>query len=581
MPVTAQAGVAVATVDIHAELNDYSVDRHFEFAVRPAWPETVSTTPLALEAGKPEHFGAAAIAGLLPATIHARLTLSTLPPLPYASALRDMLRYPYGCIEQTTSKGYAALILDGQTAKALGAQVMSDAVRKAAVDGALARIASYQASNGHFSFWGGTSPIQTFTTPYVVDFMLDARDDGFAVPQEVLQKSLRRLNDDLLAGGHPYYGYEQHDHLRIADEAYSGFVLARVNRAPLGTLRAVFDNDRSKLVAPLPLVHLGIALKLMGDNERAQKAIDEAFAWNKERPWYVGDYGSDLRDLALMVALTHSYGMSKPAYDAKLVDWARNATANVRQRQQQDKDYRWSWSYLSTQEQAAIARVARAFDAKSNAPLAASITAGGKTEQAPNQRVWSRELSVAELTAGVSVQPTSDAAIFATLDVAGIPQKAPAADDSQIDVRRSYFTTDGKPWTGNQLKEGDTLIVELSIEARMNIPDALVTDLLPGGLEVENLNLGGAQQWAGVVIDGIDLDQHAAAADTVHEEYRDDRYAAALNLSRGDQARVFYLVRAVTPGTYTVPPPLVEDMYRPAVRGIGKVEPAKVTVVEP
>jgi uncharacterized protein YfaS (alpha-2-macroglobulin family) len=134
---------------------------------------------------------------------------------------------------------------------------------------------------------------------------------------------------------------------------------------------------------------------------------------------------------------------------------------------------------------------------------------------------------------------------------------------------------------GSQLKEGDTLIVELNIEARMNVPDALVTDLLPGGLEVENLNLGGAQSWSGVVIDGIDLDQHAAAAQIVHEEYRDDRYAAALNLSRGDKARVFYLVRAVTPGTYTVPPPLVEDMYRPAVRGIGKVEPAKITVVEP
>ncbi len=581
MPVTAQAGAAVATVDIHAELNDYRVDRHFEFAVRPAWPEAVTTTPMALEAGKPEHFGAAAIAGLLPATVNARITLSTLPPLPYAAALRYMLRYPYGCIEQTTSKGYAALIMDGQTAKALGAQVMTDEVRKAAVDGALARIASYQASNGHFSFWGGTSPIQTFVTPYVVDFMLDARDGGFAVPQDVLQKSLQRLNDDLLAGGHPYYGYEHHDHMRIADEAYSGFVLARVNRAPLGTLRAIFDNDRSKLVAPLPLVHLGIALKLMGDNERAQKAIDEAFAWSKERPWYIGDYGSDLRDLALMVALTHTYGMSKPVYDAKLVDWARNASAHVSKRQQQDKDYRWSWSYLSTQEQAAIARVAAAFDAKSNAPLAATMTVNGKTEQAPDQRVWSRELSAADLVNGVSVQPTSDAAIFATLDVAGIPQKAPAADDSQIDVRRSYFTTDGKPWKGDSLKEGGTLIVELSIEARMDVPDALVTDLLPGGLEVENLNLGGAQAWAGVVIDGIELDQHASAADTVHEEYRDDRYAAALNLRRGDRARVFYLVRAVTPGTYTVPPPLVEDMYRPAVRGIGKVTPAKITVVEP
>jgi uncharacterized protein YfaS (alpha-2-macroglobulin family) len=148
-------------------------------------------------------------------------------------------------------------------------------------------------------------------------------------------------------------------------------------------------------------------------------------------------------------------------------------------------------------------------------------------------------------------------------------------------VRRSYFTTDGKPWKSDQLKEGDTLIVELSIEARQAVPDALVTDLLPGGLEVENLNLGGAQQWEGVVVDGIDLDQHARAAEIQHEEYRDDRYAAALKLGRGDQAHVFYIVRAVTPGTYTVPPPLVEDMYRPAVRGVGKSTPTKIRVVEP
>jgi alpha-2-macroglobulin len=582
MPLIAGAGVAVAKLDIHAALDDYQVDRHFEFSVRPAWPERVRTVPMAIEGGKPVQLDATAAAGLLPATVRTQLTLSTLPPLPYNSALRGLLRYPYGCIEQTTSKGFAALILDGATAKALGATVMSDNVRNAAVEGALARIASFQASNGHFSFWGGQSPIETFITPYVVDFMLDARDAGFAIPQQVLQKSLQRLSDDLLAGGHPYYGYEQHDHLRIADEAYSGFVLARVNRAPLGTLRAIFDNQRQKLVGPLPLVHLGIALKLMGDNERAQKAIAEAFAWNKERPWYVGDYGSDLRDLATMVALTHRYGIAKPEYDAKLIDWARNATAREHAMQQKLPYYHWSWSYLSTQEQVAIARVARAFDAGNNAALAVAVSTGGKTVQAPaGKSMWTRDVSLAELASGITVQPTSQATVFATLDVVGIPQKAPAADPSQVDVRRGYFTTDGKPWSGDTLKEGDSLIVELTIEARMDMPDALVTDLLPGGLEVENLNLGGAKQWEGVVIDGIDLDQHSGAADIVHEEYRDDRYAAALKLRRGDAAHLFYLVRAVTPGNYAVPPPLVEDMYRPAVRGIGNATPARITVVEP
>jgi hypothetical protein len=582
LPVSADAGVAVAKIDIHAELNDYKVDRHFEFAVRNAWPEVVSTVPIAIEDGKPARLDATSLNGLVPATVRAQVTLSTLPPLPYSAALRALLNYPYGCIEQTTSKGYAALYMDEKTARSLGTPGLGDTQRQAAVESALARIASFQASNGHFSFWGGTSPIETFMTPYVVDFMLDARDAGFAVPQDVLQKALQRLNDDLLSGGHPYYSYEQHDHLRIADEAYSGFVLARVNRAPLGTLRAIFDNDRQKLVAPLPLVHLGVALKLMGDNERAHKAIEEAFAWSKERPWYVGDYGSDLRDLGVMVALTHTYGLSKPEYDTKLIDWARNATTRVRATQEKVPYYLWSWSYLSTQEQVAIARVAHAFDAGSNLPLAVTVHAGGKAEPVPDGKsIWTREVTAAELESGVTVQPEGKATVFATFDVAGIPTKAPPPDASQVDVRRSYFTTDGKSWNGDKLVEGDTLLVELTIEARMDMPDALVTDLVPGGLEVENLNLGGGQQWAGVVVDGIHLDQHDGSAEIVHEEYRDDRYAAALKLRRGRAAHVFYVVHAVTPGTYTVPPPLVEDMYRPAVRGIGAMPVAQLTVQEP
>ena len=56
---------------------------------------------------------------------------------------------------------------------------------------------------------------------------------------------------------------------------------------------------------------------------------------------------------------------------------------------------------------------------------------------------------------------------------------------------------------------------------------------------------------------------------------------AALKLDRGDTAKVFYLVRAVTPGTYTAPPPLVEDMYRPDIRGVGRAVPATITVVQP
>ncbi len=131
------------------------------------------------------------------------------------------------------------------------------------------------------------------------------------------------------------------------------------------------------------------------------------------------------------------------------------------------------------------------------------------------------------------------------------------------------------------LAEGDALIVAVAITAHRDMPDALLTDLLPAGLEIENFNLGDAKQWAGVVIDGIELSERESAAELRHEEFRDDRYVAALKLSAGNTAKVFYLVRAVTPGTYTVPPSLVEDMYRPELRGVGKASPATITVTQP
>jgi uncharacterized protein YfaS (alpha-2-macroglobulin family) len=113
------------------------------------------------------------------------------------------------------------------------------------------------------------------------------------------------------------------------------------------------------------------------------------------------------------------------------------------------------------------------------------------------------------------------------------------------------------------------------------MPDALVVDLLPAGLEVENLNLADPEQWADVVIEGITLSERGDAAEVLHEEYRDDRYVAAVKLYGGQAAQLFYLVRAVTPGTYVVPPPQAEDMYRPELRGTGKAVPASVTVEQP
>lgn len=571
-PLVAREGYRTAQVRVRVNGNGYSVDRKYDVPVRPAWSAVMRSRTRVLDELGSIALSADLADGLMPDSVQARMVVSALPPIPFAAALEDALKYPYGCAEQTTSKGYAALELDEATAKMLGVDGLSAKQRRERMEGAFGRLASMQISSGHFSMWGDGDYVNQSLTPYIVEFLLDAREGGFAVPENMLQKALKALNEDLLAGGAPFYGYDHRDHMKFAYQAHAGYVLARVNRAPLGTLRALYDNSRKQSLTGLPLVHLGLALTLQGDKGRGAKAIAAGFAKDpKDRPVYLGDYGTRLRDDALMIALVHERGYAKPEFDTRVVALGRELDARRKER----------WFWLSTQEQVALARLGKALMADQKKMVSGHWKIADASYDVAATRITGRTVDYDALSRGVSFVPQAEPPLYASLEVAGVPRTAPEPDASIVSVTRKYYTTEGKEWSGGTLEEGDSLIVQLSIKSSVDMPDGLITDLLPAGLEIENFNLGDAKQWAGVVVDGIEIADRDEAAEVRHEEYRDDRYVAALKLTPHDTARLFYLVRAVTPGTYTVPPSLIEDMYRPDIRGVGKASPATLTVKQP
>jgi uncharacterized protein YfaS (alpha-2-macroglobulin family) len=98
-----------------------------------------------------------------------------------------------------------------------------------------------------------------------------------------------------------------------------------------------------------------------------------------------------------------------------------------------------------------------------------------------------------------------------------------------------------------------------------------VVDLLPAGLELENQSL--AQSAASLENASSAVQQWRESmqnASIVHQEFRDDRYVAALKLDSYGTTHLLYLARAVTPGSYRVPPPQVESMYRPNLQAVGE-----------
>ena len=122
--------------------------------------------------------------------------------------------------------------------------------------------------------------------------------------------------------------------------------------------------------------------------------------------------------------------------------------------------------------------------------------------------------------------------------------------------------------------------MHLRVQAERDIRDAVLVDLQPGGLEVENLNLGDFSELAAVKIEGRPVTDYTYGATLRRQEYKDDRYLAAIDFSawHGGNINLFYIARAVTPGDYVVPPPFIEDMFRPQVKGQGATVIARLKV---
>ena len=97
------------------------------------------------------------------------------------------------------------------------------------------------------------------------------------------------------------------------------------------------------------------------------------------------------------------------------------------------------------------------------------------------------------------------------------------------------------------------------------IPNVVVADLVPAGLEIENPRLmsRGVPSWA-VRTEHLDIE---------YLDIRDDRLLL-FTTANTNERDFYYTLRAVTRGRFTLPPIKAEAMYDPAVtaiRGAGEI----------
>jgi alpha-2-macroglobulin len=467
------------------------------------------------------------------------VALSRIPGIDVPALLRALDKYPYGCIEQTTSRALPLLYYNDVALLGYGPADPKIADR---VQDAIYRIVDMQMGDGSFGMWGPfSSPAAEWLQSYALDFLLRARDQKMAVPAASLSRGLTWLSRSV-------------DKMSPNAQAYGWYVLAKAGLADAGRVRYFQDAKGADIVGGLAWTQLAAALNQVGEPGRARLAFGIARQRLDQRD-SSDYYGSGLRDRAALLALAQEAG-GREGLLAVVSTVRERMVAKV--------------EYTTTQEQAWLVLAARAL--AGDAELAYAVD--GDPRKASKDPVVLNP-DAAALERGLKVRNQGDRPIWLQVTARGVPKEPQPAAEQGLSVQRTFYTLDGKAPDLEKLRQNDRLVVSIEgYDEDRNYHQIALLDLLPAGFEIE------------AVVNKETVKNFPFLPNLTRTriaEARDDRFFAAFDVGRrpywswwesdreelegGLRFHVAYIVRAVTPGRFALPAVHVSDMYAPRVFG--------------
>jgi len=532
------SAATIGNVALHLELagpGDLKIARDFTVGVRPGQAYQLRRFVGKLEPGQSVTLDDGGADEFLPGTAEALLSVSPRPDWDVPGLLRALDRYAYGCLEQTTSRALPLLYVE-----AVAGLWRTDPGFNPgeAVDRAIGHVVELQRSDGSFGVWTETEETVPWLDAYATDFLLRAKEHGKNVPDYALKGALAWLRD--------YVRQEHREKKDLPALAYAHYVLAHAGAGDLATLRYFNDTQMAELPTQLAKAQLAAALAQYGDAARATAAYDAAFGPPPKRP--IGlrtiDYGSDLRDSAAVLAFAAGARDAAPRLTV-ITDRIAELFARANR--------------TSTQEQAWLLMAAEAAARATGGTM--TVAEGNAAPQTRNEPLYLRR-ALGSGGAPATIANRGAGPAWRTVSITGVPKSDLPAESKGYTVSRAIYRQDGSPADLKKVRQTDLYVVVIKAKRTdaARAARTLVVDLLPAGFEIQNANAGGPNSW--------NYDWLKGLTETAYVEQRDDRYIAALDL--GDNASEFtlaYVVRAVTPGEFSYPALVVEDMYEPETTG--------------
>lgn len=483
-------------------------------------------------------------------SVKRELHVSRFPLMRFAANLTNVLRYPYGCLEQTTSSTFPLLYF-GEMAAILEPERFKDVSTAAQVQQGIRRIQTMQLSDGSFAMWPGSSDSWAWASVYATHFLLEAKGAGYNV-DFVLGRALGYLQQLLKTKD---TGYSS----RLKTLAYAAFVLAKAGTPDHGAMDYLQSEYKKRFSAEVAAL-LGGAYAMAGEAGALETLMENRWGVQQVERSTGGALDSTIGNLALRILVLQD---SLPG-DRRVAELVQALGREME-----------TTPYYTTQENCyAFLALGRFFRAQmEKGSIAGKVyndeeLVGSFTDQEP------LSLAGPDALAGEGVLRIvleSDGTIpenaaYYTIYTRGQPVLASHAPRAEgIEITREFFTQDGKPLDieSATLRQGDLLVMRVKVKStKGTINNVAVETLLPAGVEVENPRLTTSKRLSWV----------KNAAKPVYQDIRDDRVISFVDLNKNGQWQQLYaMLRAVTPGTFQLPPAHAEAMYDPGLVATGEL----------
>jgi len=432
--------------------------------------------------------------------------------------------YEWNCTEQLVSRATPYVLSDTST--------YSDADEQ--ISKTVNELKTRQNANGSFAMWPNSSDNSIDSesdahtaniTAYTVQFLTMARKRGFEVPANMLSRALDYLRT--------YAGTPIRNPDEANAHAFAIYIVTAneyVTTAYINQFEEWADKNMTDWQSNLAGAYIATAYRIMLQSDRAEQ-IMEKYVPNQNIK-YSSEFDNTIANDAIYQYLNVKY-FKQPA--------AAPSAEQIK--------YINGGEYTSQTAAALIMGLSGGITDK-NVSDAVSVSINGKTIKSENEK-GPYMAHIPANTPKIEVncpECGTSTTLFWTITDQGFPKTARPESDG-IEIARDYYDMDGNRI--NSAAIGDRITVKIHVRTTGDtsvIRNAVVADLLPGGLVVDSDSLKGEYNFA---------------------EIREDRVVIYPTLSR-DEAVYEYTAQAAAAGTFAIPPITAQSMYNPGLHATGR-----------